>query len=39
MTQPGDVARVANTLGGQPVLQIGARAGYAVSGVLHLLVG
>ncbi len=39
MAQPGDVTRVANKVGGQPALQVGARVGYVVSGVLHLLIG
>jgi hypothetical protein len=39
MPQPRDVSRVANKVEGQPVLQMGARVGYAVSGVLHLLIG
>jgi hypothetical protein len=34
-----DVASVANQVEDQPALQIGARVGYAVSGVLHLLIG
>jgi len=38
MPQPGDVSRVANQLEGHPVLQVGARVGYAVNGVLHLLI-
>ena len=37
---PGpDVASVAGEVEGKPALQIGARVGYAVSGVLHLLIG
>lgn len=37
---PGrDVASVAGQVEGQPALQVGARVGYAVSGVLHLLIG
>lgn len=39
MTQPGDVRRAANKVEDQPLLQFGARIGYAVSGVLHLLIG
>jgi Domain of Unknown Function (DUF1206) len=39
MAQPPDVAGVANQLEGNPVLKGGARVGYAVSGVLHLLIG
>lgn len=39
MTKSGDVAGVADKVGGNPVLQSGARVGYAVSGVLHLLIG
>jgi len=39
MAPPGDVTGVANKVKGQPVLQMGARVGYAVSGVLHLLIG
>lgn len=39
MTQPGDVRRAASKVENQPVLQLGARIGYAVSGVLHLLIG
>lgn len=39
MTQPRDVASVANQVEGHAVLQIGARVGYAVSAVLHLLIG
>ena len=39
MTQPSDVRRAANKVEDQPVLQFGARIGYAVSGVLHLLIG
>jgi type IV secretory pathway VirB2 component (pilin) len=38
MTPPRDVTRVANQVEGQPALQLGARVGYAVSGVLHLLI-
>jgi type IV secretory pathway VirB2 component (pilin) len=38
MAPPQDVTRVANTVEGQPALQMGARVGYAVSGVLHLLI-
>jgi hypothetical protein len=36
--QPGDVTRAAKNLEGQPVVQIGARVGYAASGLLHLLI-
>lgn len=39
MVQPRDVTEAADKLGGNPVLQGGARVGYAVSGVLHLLIG
>jgi hypothetical protein len=39
MPRPRDVAGVADRVEGNPVLQSGARAGYAVSGVLHLLIG
>jgi len=39
MAPARDVTRVANTVEGQPALQMGARVGYAVSGVLHLLIG
>jgi Domain of Unknown Function (DUF1206) len=39
MAPPRDVTRVANNVEGQPALQMGARVGYAVSGVLHLLIG
>lgn len=38
MPQRGDVSKVANRVEGHPALQIGARVGYAVSGVLHLLI-
>ena len=38
MAPPRDVTRVANTVEDHPALQIGARVGYAVSGVLHLLI-
>lgn len=38
MTQR-DVTRAAGSLEAQPAVQIGARVGYAVSGVLHLLIG
>ena len=38
MAQGRDVAGVANRVEGHPALQIGARVGYAVSGVLHLLI-
>lgn len=38
MTQ-SEVTRAAGSLEAQPVVQIGARVGYAVSGVLHLLIG
>jgi hypothetical protein len=34
-----EVTRAANSVGDSPALQIGARVGYAVSGVLHLLIG
>ena len=36
---PGEITRVSNTVEGHPVLQFGARVGYAVSGVLHVLIG
>lgn len=39
MAPPRDVTRVANNVEGQRALQMGARVGYAVSGVLHLLIG
>jgi hypothetical protein len=39
MAQRRDVAGVARKAEGNPVLQSGARVGYAVSGVLHLLIG
>ena len=39
MTPSGDVRRAADKVGDQPALQGGARIGYAVSGVLHLLIG
>jgi hypothetical protein len=39
MLQRRDVSKVANQVEGHPALQIGARVGYAVSGVLHLLIG
>ena len=38
MAQGRDVAGVADRVEGHPALQIGARVGYAVSGVLHLLI-
>ena len=38
MPQQGDVSKVANQAEGHPLLQTGARVGYAVSGVLHLLI-
>lgn len=38
MARGRDVAGVANRVEGHPALQIGARVGYAVSGVLHLLI-
>ena len=38
MAPPRDVTRVANNVEGQPALQMGARVGYAVNGVLHLLI-
>ena len=38
MAQP-KVARAADSVESQPLLQIGARVGYAVSGVLHLMIG
>jgi type IV secretory pathway VirB2 component (pilin) len=38
MAQGRDVAGVASQVEGHPALQIGARVGYAVSGVLHLLI-
>jgi hypothetical protein len=38
MPQQGDVSKVADQVEGHPVLQAGARVGYAVSGVLHLLI-
>jgi len=39
MAPPRDVTRVANNVEGQPALQMGARVGYAVNGLLHLLIG
>ena len=33
------VTRAAGNVEDQPLLKVGARAGYAVSGVLHLLIG
>ena len=39
MTRARDVAGVANKAEDNPVLQTGARVGYAVSGLLHLLIG
>ena len=39
MVGAGAVPRVAGTIEDHPALQIGARVGYAVSGVLHLLIG
>jgi type IV secretory pathway VirB2 component (pilin) len=38
MAQGRDVAGVASQVEGHPALQIGARVGYAVGGVLHLLI-
>ena len=38
MVQAHDVSGVANQVEGHPALQAGARVGYAVSGVLHLLI-
>lgn len=38
MTQSGDLSRAAGKVENQPLLQYGARVGYAVSGVLHLLI-
>ncbi|MEO8519588.1 MAG: DUF1206 domain-containing protein [Dermatophilaceae bacterium] len=35
----GDVSRAADKVGGQPLVRMGARVGYAVSGLLHLLIG
>lgn len=34
-----EVSRAADTVGDHPILQAGARVGYTVSGVLHLLIG
>jgi Domain of Unknown Function (DUF1206) len=39
MAKPRDITEAADKLEGNPVLQGGARVGYAVSGVLHLLIG
>ena len=39
MARPHDVTGAADKVEGNPVLQGGARVGYAVSGVLHLLIG
>jgi len=38
MAQRGDAAKVAGQVGESPLLQAGARVGYAVSGLLHLLI-
>lgn len=38
MAQGRDVAEVADQVGDNPVLQIGARIGYGLTGVLHLLI-
>jgi hypothetical protein len=38
MVHVRDVSGVADQVEGQPALQVGARVGYAVSGVLHLLI-
>lgn len=38
MAQQGEVSKAADQVEGNAVVQIGARAGYAVSGVLHLLI-
>ena len=39
MGQRRDISGVADDIEGNPVLQSGARVGYAVSGILHLLIG
>ena len=39
MAQPRDDAGAADSVEGRPVLVTGVRVGYAVSGVLHLLIG
>ena len=39
MAQAGDVSEVANQVQDNTALQAGARAGYGVSGLLHLLIG
>lgn len=39
MGQRGDVSEAAHQAGEHPVLQTGAKVGYAVSGILHLLIG
>lgn len=38
MPEMGDVSRVADEVEGHPAFQTGARVGYAVNGVLHLLI-
>jgi type IV secretory pathway VirB2 component (pilin) len=38
MVQAHDVSGVANQVEGNPAMQAGARVGYAISGVLHLLI-
>ena len=38
MPRRGDVSNVANQVEGHPAVQTGAKLGYAVSGVLHLLI-
>ena len=38
MTQPSNVTRAADKAEGHPVLQHGARAGYALNGFLHLMI-
>ena len=38
MAEEGDVSKVASQVGDNPVLQIGARVGYALSGVLHIMI-
>jgi hypothetical protein len=38
MAEKGDVSKVAGQVGDNPVLQVGARVGYAVSGVLHIMI-
>jgi Domain of Unknown Function (DUF1206) len=39
MSKHGNVSKAADQVEGHPVLQTGAKVGYAVSGVMHLLIG